>query len=108
MAKQVATLGSQVGKQRALVSAYEREARNRYGYVLVDLCTSTPDHMRIRTDILSESKLNAPIPPKDPEPPKEVPSEEVVAPVKPKIKWISWAEHKNSKTKKSAKIRKRR
>ena len=108
MAKQVATLGSQVGKQRALVSAYEREARKRYGYVLVDLCTSTPDHMRIRTDILSESKPNVPIPPKDPELPKEVPSEDVEAPIPPKIKWIKWAEHKNSKTKKLSKIRKRR
>ena len=51
MAKQVSTLGSQIGKQGLLVSAYEREMRKPYGYVLVDLCTNTPDHQRIRTNI---------------------------------------------------------
>lgn len=54
MAQQIATLGSQVGKQRSLVSAYEREARKTYGYVLVDLCTQTPEHLRIRTNVFAE------------------------------------------------------
>ncbi len=105
MAKQVATLGSQVGKQRALVSAYEREARKPYGYVLVDLCTSTPEHMRIRTDILNESKPNTP---NKPETSKEITPEAKEEP--PKVKWIPWDDLKRPKRKKTVKslIRKRR
>jgi len=68
MAKQVSTLGSQISKQRQLVSAYEREMRKPYGYVLVDLCTKTPEHQRIRTNIfdgiLSTKPAVAPISPK--------------------------------------------
>ncbi len=56
MAQQVNTLGSQLGKQNELVSAYARASRRPYGYVLVDLCTNTPDHLRIRSDIVEEIK----------------------------------------------------
>jgi hypothetical protein len=50
MLKQVAILGSQLGKQNALLSVYGRESKKPFGVVLVDLCTQTPDHQRIRTD----------------------------------------------------------
>ncbi len=56
MAQQIATLGSQLGKQKELVSVYTQESQKPYGYVLVDLCTNTPDHMRIRSDIADENK----------------------------------------------------
>ena len=56
MAQQIATLGSQLGKQKELVSVYTQESQKPYGYVLVDLCTNTPDHMRIRSDIVDEKK----------------------------------------------------
>ena len=114
MAKQIATLGSQVGKQRALVSAYEREARKRYGYVLVDLCTATPEHMRIRTNILGEVSENL-IKTLQPNPPRDDPINNLVPKIepkpeesretaKPKRRWITWAEHVGqAKTKKSVK-----
>jgi len=54
MLKQISNLGSQLGKQRLLTSAYEREMKKMYGYVLVDLCTKTPDHRWIRTNIFDE------------------------------------------------------
>ncbi len=113
MAQQIATLGSQLGKQRALVSAYDREAKKRYGYVLVDLCTTTPEHFRIRTEITNEptEKLieteSIPTQPmKRPEPPAE-PIAEVP---KPKRKWITWEEHvkKGSKVKKEKSTVKKR
>ncbi len=114
MAKQVATLGSQLGKQRILVAAYERESRKRYGHVLVDLCTATPEHLRIRTDILKselEDHVNNPAP-IQPEPKVlEVPTvtvqadPEIVA-IKPKFKWITWAEHVGKTKTKKGKIKK--
>jgi len=62
MTGQVSTLGSQLARKKALVAAYERETNKRYGYVLVDLCTNTPEHKRIRTDIFEEiNKPETPI-----------------------------------------------
>ncbi len=58
MTQQVNTLGSQLGKRDELVSAYAQASRRPYGYVLVDLCTNTPDHLRIRSDIVEEIKQN--------------------------------------------------
>ena len=55
LTKQVAMLGSQLGRQKTLVSAYEREMKNQYGYVLLDLCTATPEYLRVRTDIFNET-----------------------------------------------------
>ena len=96
MAKQVATLGSQLGKQRVLVAAYDREAKKRYGYVLVDLCTATPEYQRVRTDIFAEI-TEAPI---KTDPIVTMPMEQiqkimepVVAAPKPLRKWITWEEH---------------
>lgn len=54
LANQVSILGSQLGKQQALMSKYLRESKKAYGFVLVDLCTKTPDHHRLRTDIFHQ------------------------------------------------------
>ncbi len=52
MKHQISTLGSQLGKQEELVSAYEQASGQPYGHVLVDLCTNTPEHLRIRSNTI--------------------------------------------------------
>ena len=54
MLPQVCSLGSQLGIRKALVSAYQNETKKQYGYVLVDVCTTTPEQLRIRSDILND------------------------------------------------------
>jgi hypothetical protein len=51
---QVATLGTQLGIRKALVSAYQNETKKKFGYVLVDVCANTPHQLRIRSDILND------------------------------------------------------
>ena len=107
MANQVASLGSQLGRQRSLVSAYQREANKRYGYVLVDLCTATPEHLRIRNDVFSQLEKPHVEPPKSPVPPQEPPTE-IEKPKSPEKrpqfrgKWMSWADHTKKKVPKIA------
>ncbi len=50
MKHQISTLGSQLGKQEELVSVYDKASVQPYGHVLVDLCTNTPEHLRIRSN----------------------------------------------------------
>lgn len=93
MAKQVSTLGSQINKQRLLVSAYEREMRKPYGYVLVDLCTNTPEHLRISTNFFDKLWLPDAIKTIEPIPlktelvtdKKEEPKKNLIKPTKPKV-----------------------
>ena len=56
MNQQIATLGSQLGKQNELVSAYAQASKQPFGFVLLDLCTNTPDHYRIRSDTFEETE----------------------------------------------------
>jgi len=51
---QVATLGSQLQIRKELLAAYRDQCAKDYGYLLVDLHTTTPDKLRLRTDLLNE------------------------------------------------------
>ncbi len=54
MLTQVGTLGGQLHMRKAVLSAYLEATNKAYGYILLDLCVSTPGFMRIRGNVFSK------------------------------------------------------
>jgi len=54
---QIATLGKQMGRIKAVVEAYHDSTSRRHGYLLLDFKQSTPDDQRLKTDVFSNSPI---------------------------------------------------
>ena len=57
--RSVGHLASQLGvfAKNQVVSAFEKINRNKYGYLIIDLSSQTPDHIRLRTYIFKHESL---------------------------------------------------
>ena len=57
--RSVGHLASQLGvfAKNQVVSAFEKINRNKYGYLIIDLSSRTPDHIRLRSYIFKHESL---------------------------------------------------
>jgi hypothetical protein len=63
---QISVLASQMYPKHSkfLVEAYQDATSKAHGYILIDLRQTTPDDLRIRTDIFKDDIMHVYIPPK--------------------------------------------
>ena len=57
--RNVSSLAQQLGafSKNQVVSAFQAINRNRYGYLIIDLSSNCPDHVRLRTYIFKHESL---------------------------------------------------